>query len=179
MGKRSAANLLKAIEQSKSQGLGRLLCAFGIRQVGTKAAKVLANHFGTMDKLLEASVEELTEVSDIGPITATFIRGWLDQEQSRHQIMRLKEAGVLMETTDAVVDSRFKGRTFVLTGALEKFTRNEAAEIIEKLGGKASGSVSKKTTYVVAGENAGSKLTKANELGIPVITEDEFAEMIR
>ena len=179
MGKRSAANLLKAIEQSKSQGLGRLLCAFGIRQVGTKAAKVLANHFGTMDKLLEASVEELTEVSDIGPITATFIRGWLDQEQSRHQIMRLKEAGVLMETTDAVVDSRFKGMTFVLTGALEKFTRNEAAAIIEKMGGKASGSVSKKTTYVVAGENAGSKLTKANELGIPVITEDEFAEMIR
>ncbi|MBR4077810.1 MAG: NAD-dependent DNA ligase LigA, partial [Oscillospiraceae bacterium] len=113
MGKRSAANLLKAIEQSKSQGLGRLLCAFGIRQVGTKAAKVLANHFGTMDKLMEASVEELTEVSDIGPITATFIRGWLDQEQSRHQIMRLKEAGVLMETTDAVVDSRFKGMTFV------------------------------------------------------------------
>ena len=179
MGKRSAANLLKAIEQSKSQGLGRLLCAFGIRQVGTKAAKVLANHFGTMDKLMEASVEELTEVSDIGPITATFIRGWLDQEQSRHQIMRLKEAGVLMETTDAVVDSRFKGMTFVLTGALEKFTRNEAAAIIEKMGGKASGSVSKKTTYVVAGENAGSKLTKANELGIPVITEDEFAEMIR
>ena len=178
MGKRSAANLLKAIEQSKSQGLGRLLCAFGIRQVGTKAAKVLANHFGTMDKLMEASVEELTEVSDIGPITATFIRGWLDQEQSRHQIMRLKEAGVLMETTDAVVDSRFKGMTFVLTGALEKFTRNEAAAIIEKMGGKASGSVSKKTTYVVAGENAGSKLTKANELGIPVITEDEFAEMI-
>ena len=179
MGKRSAANLLKAIEQSKSQGLGRLLCAFGIRQVGTKAAKVLANHFGTMDKLMEASVEELTEVSDIGPITATFIRGWLDQQQSRHQIMRLKEAGVLMETTDAVVDSRFKGMTFVLTGALEKFTRNEAAAIIEKMGGKASGSVSKKTTYVVAGENAGSKLTKANELGIPVITEDEFAEMIR
>ena len=179
MGKRSASNLLKAIEQSKSNGLAKLLCAFGIRQVGTKAAKVLANHFGTMENLMAATVEELTEVSDIGPITAGFIRGWLDQDQSRHQIMRLKEAGVLMETTDAVVDSRFKGMTFVLTGALEKFTRNEAAAIIEKMGGKASGSVSKKTTYVVAGENAGSKLTKANELGIPVITEDEFAEMIR
>ena len=179
MGKRSASNLLKSIEKSKSQGLARLLCAFGIRQVGTKAAKVLAMYFGTMDKLMEATVEELTEVSDIGPITAGFIRSWLDQEQSRHQIQRLKEAGVSMESTDAVVDSRFKGMTFVLTGALEKFTRNEAAAIIEKLGGKASGSVSKKTTYVVAGENAGSKLTKANELGIPVITEDEFAEMIR
>ncbi len=179
MGKRSASNLLKSIEKSKSQGLARLLCAFGIRQVGTKAAKVLANHFGSMDQLMEATVEELTEVSDIGPITAGFIRSWLDQEQSRHQIMRLKEAGVLMESTDIVLDSRFKGMTFVLTGALEKFTRNEAAAIIEKMGGKASGSVSKKTTYVVAGENAGSKLTKANELGIPVITEDEFAEMIR
>ncbi|MBQ5671054.1 MAG: NAD-dependent DNA ligase LigA, partial [Oscillospiraceae bacterium] len=142
MGKRSASNLLKAIERSKSNGLAKLLCAFGIRQVGTKAAKVLANHFGTMENLMAATVEELTEVSDIGPITAGFIRGWLDQDQSRHQIMRLKEAGVLMETTDAVVDSRFKGMTFVLTGALEKFTRNEAAAIIEKMGGKASGSVS-------------------------------------
>lgn len=179
MGKRSAANLLKSIEKSKSQGLARLLCAFGIRQVGTKAAKVLAMHFGSMDKLMEATVEELTAVSDIGPITAGFIRGWLDQEQSQYQIHRLKAAGVLMESTETVVDNRFKGMTFVLTGALEKFTRNEAAAIIEKMGGKASGSVSKKTTYVVAGENAGSKLTKANELGIPVITEDEFAEMIR
>lgn len=179
MGKRSASNLLKSIEKSKTQGLARLLCAFGIRQVGTKASKVLASHFGTMDKLMEATVEELTEVPDIGPITASFIRSWLDQEQSKNQIMRLKAAGVNMEATDTVVDSRFQGMTFVLTGALEKFTRTEAASIIEKMGGKASGSVSKKTTYVVAGENAGSKLTKANELGIPVITEDEFAEMIR
>lgn len=179
MGKKSAANLLQSIENSKSQGLARLLCAFGIRQVGTKASKVLARHFGTMDKLMEASVEELTEVSDVGPITAGFIRQWLDQEQSKHQISRLKDAGVSMESLDAVEDTRFKGMTFVLTGALEKFTRNEAAEIIEKLGGKASGSVSKKTTYVVAGENAGSKLTKANALGVPVITEDEFEQMIQ
>jgi len=179
MGKRSAANLLKAIENSKSRGLERLLCAFGIRQVGTKAAKVLARHFGSMDKLMEATVEELTEVSDIGLITAGFIRQWLDQEQSQHQIKRLKEAGVSMESTEAVQDTRFKGMTFVLTGALEKFTRNEAAAIIERMGGKASGSVSKKTTYVLAGENAGSKLTKANELGIPVISEDEFEQMIQ
>lgn len=179
MGKRSASNLLKSIEKSKEQGLGRLLCAFGIRQVGSKASKVLARHFGTMDRLVDATVEELTEVPDIGPVTARFIREWLDQEQSRHQIQRLKDAGVSMESTDSVQDTRFKGMTFVLTGALERFTRSEAAAIIEKMGGKASGSVSKKTTYVVAGENAGSKLTKANELGIPVITEDEFAEMLR
>jgi len=179
MGKRSAANLLKAIENSKSQGLARLLCAFGIRQVGSKAAKVLARHFGSMDKLMEATVEELTEVSDIGLVTAGFIRQWLDQSQSQHQIERLKAAGVSMESTDAVQDTRFKGMTFVLTGALEKFTRQEAATIIEKMGGKASGSVSKKTTYVLAGENAGSKLTKANELGIPVISEDEFEQMIQ
>ena len=128
---------------------------------------------------MDATLEELTEVSDVGPITAGFIRQWLDQEQSKHQITRLKDAGVSMESLDAVEDTRFKGMTFVLTGALEKFTRNEAAEIIEKLGGKASGSVSKKTSYVVAGENAGSKLTKANALGIPVITEDEFEQMIQ
>ena len=178
MGKRSAANLLKAIEKSKAQGLERLLCAFGIRQVGTKAAKVLAMHFGTMDRLMEATVEELTEVPDVGMITAGFIRQWLDQEQSQHQIQRLRDAGVSMESAESVQDTRFKGMTFVLTGALEKFTRSEAAAIIERLGGKASGSVSKKTTYVVAGENAGSKLTKANELGIPVISEEEFGQMI-
>ena len=179
MGKRSASNLLKSIEDSKSRGLERLLCAFGIRQVGTKAAKVLARHFGTMDQLMAATEEELTSVSDIGMITAGFIRQWLDQTQSQHQIQRLKDAGVSMESVDAVQDTRFKGMTFVLTGALEKFTRNEAAAIIERLGGKASGSVSKKTTYVVAGENAGSKLTKANELGIPVISEEEFEQMIQ
>jgi len=179
MGEKSASNLIAAIENSKTQGLARLLCAFGIRQVGTKASKVLARHFQTMDKLMEATVEELTEVSDIGPITAGFIRQWLDQSQSQHQIQRLREAGVSMESTEAVQDTRFKGMTFVLTGTLEKFKRSEAAAIIEKLGGKASGSVSKKTTYVLAGENAGSKLTKATELGITIISEDEFEQMIR
>lgn len=179
MGKRSASNLLKAIENSKNKGLASVLCAFGIRQVGSKASKVLARHFGTMDRLMSATVEELTEVSDIGPITAGFIRQWLDQSQSQHQIQRLQDAGVLMESTEAVQDTRFKGMTFVLTGTLEKFTRNEAAAIIERMGGKASGSVSKKTTYVLAGENAGSKLTKATELGIKIISEDEFEQMIQ
>lgn len=179
MGKKSAENLMAAIENSKSQGLARLLCAFGIRQVGSKAAKTLAAYFGTMDKLMEATEEELTAVPDIGPVTAGFIRQWLDQLQSRHQIQLLREAGVSMESTETVVDHRFQGMTFVLTGTLERYTRDEAAAIIESFGGKASGSVSKKTTYVLAGENAGSKLTKANDLGIPVLTEEDFEALIK
>ena len=179
MGKKSAANLMHAIEQSKQQGLARVLCGFGIRQVGAKASRTLASHFGTMDKLMAAGGEELTAVPDIGPITAEFIREWLDQPQSQHQIRLLREAGVVLENTDVVLDTRFQGKTFVLTGALEQYTREEAGALIEKLGGKVSSSVSKKTSYVLAGENAGSKLTKANDLGIPVITEDEFARMIQ
>ena len=179
MGKKSAANLMHAIEQSKQQGLARVLCGFGIRQVGAKASRTLANHFGTMDKLMAAGAEELTAVPDIGPITAGFIREWLDQPQSQHQIRLLREAGVVLENTDVVLDTRFQGKTFVLTGALEQYTREEAGALIEKFGGKVSSSVSKKTSYVLAGENAGSKLTKANDLGIPVITEDEFAQMIQ
>ena len=179
MGKKSAANLMHAIEQSKQQGLARVLCGFGIRQVGAKASRTLASHFGTMDKLMAAGAEELTAVPDIGPITAEFIREWLDQPQSQHQIRLLREAGVVLENTDVVLDTRFQGKTFVLTGALEQYTREEAGALIEKFGGKVSSSVSKKTSYVLAGENAGSKLTKANDLGIPVITEDEFARMIQ
>ncbi len=179
MGKKSAANLMHAIEQSKQQGLARVLCGFGIRQVGAKASRTLASHFGTMDKLMAAGGEELTAVPDIGPITAEFIREWLDQPQSQHQIRLLREAGVVLENTDVVLDTRFQGKTFVLTGALEQYTREEAGALIEKFGGKVSSSVSKKTSYVLAGENAGSKLTKANDLGIPVITEDEFAQMIQ
>ena len=179
MGKKSAANLMHAIEQSKQQGLARVLCGFGIRQVGAKASRTLASHFGTMDKLMAAGAEELTAVPDIGPITAEFIREWLDQPQSQHQIRLLREAGVVLENTDVVLDTRFQGKTFVLTGALEQYTREEAGALIEKFGGKVSSSVSKKTSYVLAGENAGSKLTKANDLGVPVITEDEFAQMIQ
>ncbi|MDD6503568.1 MAG: helix-hairpin-helix domain-containing protein, partial [Oscillospiraceae bacterium] len=179
MGKKSAENLMRAIEASKSQGLARVLCGFGIRQVGSKASKTLAAHFRDMDHLMAASIEELTAVPDIGPVTAQFIRDWLDQPQSQHQIRLLREAGVSMECSDTVVDARFRGKTFVLTGALEKYTRDEAAAIIERFGGKASGSVSKKTSYVLAGENAGSKLTKATALGIPVISEAEFDEMIK
>jgi len=178
MGKKSADNAIKAIAASKERGLERLLYALGIRQVGEKAGKVLAAHFGSFDAFAAASVEELTAIDDIGAITAGFIRAWLDNEQSQHLMARLKEAGVSMESAAEVVDQRFAGQTFVLTGALSRFTRDEATALIEARGGKVSGSVSKKTTVVVAGENAGSKLKKANELGIRVVSEEEFAAML-
>ena len=123
--------------------------------------------------------EELTAIDDVGPITAKYIRQWMDSPQSQDLLARLKAAGLNMTCKEETVDSRFAGMTFVLTGALEKFTRDEAGEMIEKRGGKVSGSVSKKTTYVVAGENAGSKLQKAQQLGIPVLTEDEFLEFLK
>ena len=179
MGEKSARNLLAAIEKSKQAGLARLLCAFGIRQVGQKAAKTLAMHFPDLDAVMVAGEDELKAIPDIGAITAGFITEWFSLEQSKHQIRLLREAGVSFESRESIVDSRFAGKTFVLTGALQNYTREEASAIIERYGGKASGSVSKKTSYVLAGENAGSKLTKAQELGIPVISEDEFAEMIR
>ena len=179
MGEKSARNLIDAIEKSKSAGLARLLCAFGIRQVGQKAARTLAMHFADLDAVMAATTEELTAVPDIGAITAGFISEWFSLEQSLHQIRLLREAGVSFESTESIVDTRFAGKTFVLTGALQRYTRDEASAIIERFGGKASGSVSKKTSYVLGGENAGSKLTKAEALGIPVITEDEFDEMIR
>ena len=179
MGKKSAENLIAAIEKSKEAGLSRLLCGFGIRQVGQKAAKVLASYYPDLDSLMEATEEELTRVPDIGGITAAFIRNWFDNPQSQDLIERLRKAGVDFKSHEEKKDDRFAGMTFVLTGALSKFTRDEASAIIESYGGKASGSVSKKTSYVVAGANAGSKLTKAQSLGIPVLSEEEFAAMIQ
>ena len=179
MGEKSAANLMSAIENSKSAGLARLLCAFGIRQVGQKAAKVLASRFGDLDSLMAAKPEELTAIPDIGAITAGFITEWFSLPQSMHLIGRLREAGVDFTSHEEKKDERFAGQTFVLTGTLSRYTRDEAAAIIESFGGKSSGSVSKKTSYVLAGENAGSKLTKAESLGIRILTEDEFEEMIR
>ena len=178
MGKKSAENAVKAIEKSKKNDLSRLLYALGIRQVGAKAGKVLAAHFKSFDALALASLEELTEIPDIGPITAQFILDWLGNPQSQHLISRLKSAGVNMEYLEKQVNSNFEGMTFVLTGSLTKFTRQEAGKLVEERGGKAASSVSKKTTYVVAGENAGSKLSKAQELGIPVLTEDDFLAML-
>ena len=179
MGKRSAKKLLAALEKSKEQDLSRLIYAFGIRQVGQKAGKILAARFQTLENLQNATLEELTAVDDIGEITAQSILDWMASPQSRHLIDRLREAGVNMTAAEQGSDRRFEGMTFVLTGALEKFTRDEASEMIEARGGKSAGSVSKKTTYVVAGEAAGSKLRKAQELGIPVLTEEEFLELLK
>lgn len=178
MGPKSAENLLRAIETSKSRGLARLLCAFGIRQVGQKAAKVLARQYRDLDMLMEAGLEELQAVPDIGPITAQSLLDWFAQPQSQHLISRLREAGVDFTGEMTAADSRLQGRTFVLTGTLETLTRDAAAAKIEALGGKAAGSVSKKTSFVVAGENAGSKLAKARKLGVPVLTEAEFLELL-
>ncbi|MEG1317154.1 MAG: NAD-dependent DNA ligase LigA, partial [Oscillospiraceae bacterium] len=173
MGKKSAENLLAAISESRERGLSRLLCAFGIRQVGQKAAKVLALRYPNLDALCVATAEELTVIPDIGPITAESLVSWLSSPQSKHQIELLRSAGVSFESREEQIDSRFAGQTFVLTGALKTLTRDEAAAKIESFGGKAPSSVSKKTSYVVAGEEAGSKLTKAQALGIPVLSEEE------
>ena len=178
MGKKSAENLMAAIEKSKSAGLGRLLFAFGIRQVGQKAGKVLAARFGTLDALMVATEEELTAVPDIGGITAKSLLDWFANDQSQHLIRTLREAGVSFDSTEAPVGDKLAGKTFVLTGTLPTMDRKEAAALIEAQGGKVSGSVSKKTSYVVAGEAAGSKLQKANDLGIPVLTEDELLKLL-
>ena len=178
-GTTAAKKLLQAIEASKDQDLARLIYALGIRQVGVKTGKVLAATFGSLDALMAASAEELTAVEDVGAITADFIYTWFRQEQSQHMIQKLRDAGVNFTSKRVIADNRFAGKTFVLTGALSKFTREEASEKIELLGGKVSGSVSRKTAFVVVGENAGSKERKARELGIAILTEDEFLEMIQ
>ena len=178
MGKRSAQKLLEAIERSKSRDLSRLLFAFGIRQVGQKAGKVLAARFRTLEALQSATLEELTGVDDIGAVTAQSLLDWFASPQSQHLIGRLREAGVNMEAEEQGSDQRFAGMTFVLTGSLERFTRDEASKMIEDRGGKAASSVSKKTSYVVAGAAAGSKLRKAQELGVPVLTEEEFLSLM-
>lgn len=178
-GTTAAKKLLAAIEASKQQDLSRLIYALGIRQVGVKTGKSLAAAFGSMDTLMDAPLEALTAVPDIGEITAQSIYEWFRQDQSQHLIRRLREAGLNFESKRVITDTRLAGKTVVLTGTLSRFTREEATEKIELLGGKASGSVSRKTSFVVAGENAGSKERKARELGIPVLTEDEFWEMIQ
>ena len=179
MGKKSAQNAVDAIAKSRENDLWRLIYALGIRQVGEKAAKLLAQHFRTMSALRAATEEELTSLDDVGPITAKYVSQWMQSPQSIDLLARLEAAGVNMSCKEEILDTRFAGMTFVLTGALEKFTRDEAGEMIEKRGGKAAGSVSKKTTYVVAGENAGSKLQKARDLNIPVLTEDEFLALLQ
>ena len=180
-GTKFAQNLINSINKSKQNELYRLITALGIRHVGTKAAKVLARKYRTIDNLANASFESLSETSDIGEVVANSIIDFFAQEQTKDLIQRLVKAGVNIkqEENDQEIDQRFAGKTFVLTGTLEHFTREEAGNIIEKFGGKVSGSVSKKTSFVLAGEEAGSKLTKANELGIQVLSEQEFMELIK
>ena len=173
-----ANNLISGIEASKTRDLSRLLFAFGIRHVGQKAGKVLSDHFGSLDALLAAPVEEMTEIRDIGQATAESIAAWRELDQSKELIEKLRVHGVNFTGEKTAKSDLLAGKTIVATGSLTLYTRKEINDLIEALGGKAAGSVSKKTSYVVAGENAGSKLQKAAELGIPVLTEQEFKQMI-
>lgn len=180
MGDKSAKNLLNAIEKSKENSLEKLLNSFGIRHIGLKSAKILAKKYNNIEEIMNASYEELCGINEIGEIMAESIVKFFESKQTKDLIERLKQNGVNMESKmEKSQDERFAGKIFVLTGTLPTLSRNEASEIIEKFGGKTSGSVSKKTSFVLAGEEAGSKLKKAEELGIPIITEAEFLEMIK
>ncbi len=179
-GKKFAENLINSIDNSKNNDLSKLLTALGIKNVGVKAAKVLSRKYKNIDNLMNAEIEELTNINDIGEIMAKSIYDFFKQEQTIDLIERLKKSGVNMNSLEEEsTDNRFEGKTFVLTGTLEKYTRGEAGNIIERLGGKVSGSVSKKTSFLLAGEDSGSKLTKAESLGVKVISELEFEEMIK
>ena len=179
MGKKSAENLINTLERSKSNKLSQIITALGIRHIGEKAAKILASTYKSIDNLIKADIEELSSIDEIGVTMAQSIVNYFSDEQNIGFIERLKTAGVAMNIVDeSNIDLRFAGMTFVLTGTLEKYTRNEAAEIIESYGGKTSSGVSKKTTYVLAGSEAGSKLDKATKLGIEVISEEDFENMI-
>ena len=179
MGEKSAKNLMDAITKSKQAGLERLLFALGIRNIGAVAAAALAARFGTLDATMDATVEELCAIPDFGEITALCVVNYFSHEQNRALCRRLADAGLVTASTAAPTGDRYAGKTFVLTGTLPTMTRDEAAALIKAQGGKVSGSVSKKTDYVVAGEAAGSKLTKANELGVTVIDEATLLEMLQ
>lgn len=179
-GKKFAQNLIDAIEESKNRDLSNLITALGIRHVGKKLAKVLARKYKNLDNLMAADAEELASKDDIGEVIAQSIHTFFNEEQTIDLINRLKLAGINTQSLqEESTDTRFEGKTFVLTGALSKYSREQASDIIERLGGKTSSSVSKKTSYVLAGEDAGSKLTKAQSLGVTVISEEEFEEMIK
>ena len=177
MGKKSASNLMNALEKSKQNDLSKVIFALGIPEVGEKTAAELASAFGSMEKLSWATLEQLTALDGFGEVVAQNIVSFFLEERNRVQIERLAKAGINMESTKVKAGDTFEGKTFVLTGTLPTLKRNEAKELIESLGGKVSSSVSKKTDYVVAGEEAGSKLTKANELGITILTEEQLLQM--
>ncbi len=180
MGKKSSENLLNSIRKSRSNGLDRLIYGFGIRYIGLRSAQILAESFNNLDELMEATLDRLLQIHEIGSKTAESIVDFFGMEQTRHTVDRLKEAGVnIRGRKRQLEDGRFEGLTFVLTGALPGYTRQQAAEVIEGFGGRVAGSVSKKTDYVLAGEEAGSKLEKARTLGVRIIDEEEFREMIK
>ena len=181
MAEKSGTNLIDQVEASKTRGLQRLLYGIDIRHVGERYAKILANHFRSIDRLAEASVQELDDIHEIGLSVAESVYEWFRDERNIDLVTRLKTAGLKTETdaaSTAMLDERFIGKTFVLTGKLENYTRDEAAKLIEDRGGRVSSSVSKNTDYVVAGSDAGSKLTKAESLGVAVLDETEFRELI-
>ena len=179
MGEKSAENLIAAAEKAKSNDLSRLIFALGIRHIGQKAGKLLSDKFGTMDNIICSSAEEIASIDGFGLVMAESVTEFFSHPESRELIEKLKALGINMNAEETVKENRFDGKVFVLTGTLTAFKRSEASKIIESLGGKTSSSVSKKTDYVIAGEDAGSKLQKANELGVTVISEQEFAEMIK
>ena len=176
---KSSQNLVDAVEKSKLNDLAKLVFALGIRHVGQKAGKILAEHFETMENIMNASLEEISSIEGFGGIMAKSVADFFALEQSKREIEALAAYGVNMISQKEKIDNRFEGKTFVLTGTLPTYSRNEASEIIEKFGGKTASSVSKKTSYVLAGEEAGSKLVKAQSLGITILSEEEFNEMIK
>jgi DNA ligase (NAD+) len=178
MGKKSAENLIAAIEESKSRGLEKLLYALGIRQVGEVAAEEIARRMKSLDNLFSASFDDFVAINDIGDITATALVEYFAREDTRELCARLEQAGVVTTALGEARGIALEGLTFVLTGTLPTMSRDEASARIKSAGGKVSGSVSKKTSFVVAGEEAGSKLTKAQELGIKIISEQELLEML-
>ena len=179
-GEKFASNLIDAIEKSKQNSIDKLICALGIRHIGTKSAKTLAKKYKSIKKIENATLEELSQIDDVGEITAKSIYEFFKQAQTKDLLEKLEKANVNMQDEEIkLVDERFLGKTFVLTGTLENYTRDEASQIIESFGGKTSSSVSKKTDYVLAGEEAGNKLAKAENLGVTIITEEEFMEMIK
>lgn len=178
-GDKFASNLMEAIEKSKQNDLSKVINGFGIRHTGTKTSKILAKRYRTMENLQNATLDELSMIDDVGPVIAKSIYEFFKQDQTKDLIAKLQQAGVNMKYIEEEgADERFYGKTFVLTGTLDHYTREEASAIIEKFAGKTSNSVSRKTSYVLAGEEAGGKLTKAQELGVPIITEADFEKMI-
>ncbi|MDE6767256.1 MAG: NAD-dependent DNA ligase LigA, partial [Eubacterium sp.] len=175
----SANNIKKSVEKSKANDLARLIFALGIRHIGAKAGKLLSDHFRNMDAIMSASVDDILEIEGFGLIMAESVVNYFSTNSAKLLIEKLKESGINMTSTTEIKDNRFAGMTFVLTGTLPTLKRNEASKIIEGFGGKTSSSVSKKTTYVLAGEEAGSKLDKANTLGIEIIDEEIFMGMTK